>query len=480
MIGSYYGLNAIFYKLSIMKYLITGFLCVFFLYAVCEVDYRRLHVGDKVPDVEFSSVRNYNGVNKKLSDFRGKYIILDFWDRTCTSCIEGMPKMERLQEQFNEDLQILLVTRNNENGLANLFQNSAIVKNVKLPMVLNDSVLTRQLFPYQYLPRHIWIDKNGIVIAITQASEATASNISKMIAGEPLQLTKREDIVDEKELEEMFSEQSSLLSASNSKYLPFLCYYYSGDYIPNDSNLKASGGSRSYSLLMKRIDGAKEYDVMFLIDGIGKETGMRLINTNLKNLYRFAYGYGGDQRYRIPGKLIIEPGVFEEEPADPSAYNKWADEMSFCYETRFPEFSSYKVPDRIRSDLEAYFGVTAIKEERPLTCYVFYRDTCSGSLNYANENEPSYYVDRGNEEGMLYSNMQFLDIFNQIMYSHASDKAPPIINETGLTSEKLTMTLHINKFKDMAQLQQELRQYGLGIREEKRKIQVLVLKKIKP
>lgn len=440
--------------------------------------YNRLTIGDKVPDVVFSSVRNYSGAAKRLSDFKGKYIILDFWDRTCTSCIEGMPKMESLQEEFKDNLQILLVTKNSETGLSHLFNNSAIVKSVKLPMVLNDSLLTKHLFPYKYLPRHIWIDKEGKVLAITQASEAVPENISKMINGEKLELTNREDIVDENELLELFSETSSLLFSNNSRYLKYLCYFNSGHGQLDNTEPNQPVHDSSYSLLMTRIAGAKEYDVKVLKNERGADAGMRLINTSLKNLYRFAFKYGGDSKYRIPGKLLLEPGVFIPEPDNPSEFNTWMDKISYCYETRFGEFSLYKVPDRLRADLEAYFGVTAIIEDRQLPCYVFYRDSSSGRLSYAKENEPTYFVNGRSGEGILYSNMQYLDIFNQIMYSHSSDRMPPIINETGLTTEKLTMFLHINNFENLELLNSDLKKSGLKLKRETRNIKVLVLRKM--
>ena len=49
-----------------------------------------LTIGDKVPDVEFENVINYSDKKVRLSDFKGKLMILDFWATWCTSCIAGI------------------------------------------------------------------------------------------------------------------------------------------------------------------------------------------------------------------------------------------------------------------------------------------------------------------------------------------------------------------------------------------------------
>ena len=53
-----------------------------------------LKIGDKVPDIEFKNIINYKSKTARLSDFKGKLVILDFWGTWCTSCIAAFPKME--------------------------------------------------------------------------------------------------------------------------------------------------------------------------------------------------------------------------------------------------------------------------------------------------------------------------------------------------------------------------------------------------
>src|SRR5258705_5959636 len=64
-----------------------------------KTEIHELTIGDKVPDIVFENVLNYKNKKAKLSDFKGKLVILDIWSVGCISCIESFPKLEALQKQ---------------------------------------------------------------------------------------------------------------------------------------------------------------------------------------------------------------------------------------------------------------------------------------------------------------------------------------------------------------------------------------------
>src|SRR6516225_5369840 len=70
---------------------------------------KALNIGDQVPDLQFQNVLNYKAKTAKLSDFKGKLVILDMWSTSCTACISGFVKMQKLQNEFDGKIQILLV-----------------------------------------------------------------------------------------------------------------------------------------------------------------------------------------------------------------------------------------------------------------------------------------------------------------------------------------------------------------------------------
>lgn len=65
-----------------------------------------LAIGDAVPDVTFRTV---DGVEHKLSDFRGKYVLLDAWATWCGPCIGETPNILAVQEAFKGDDRLVIV-----------------------------------------------------------------------------------------------------------------------------------------------------------------------------------------------------------------------------------------------------------------------------------------------------------------------------------------------------------------------------------
>lgn len=56
-----------------------------------------LRVGDVVPDFAFTDL---DGKSHRFSEFRGKYVLLDFWGTWCGSCRKELPDLEKAYQQF--------------------------------------------------------------------------------------------------------------------------------------------------------------------------------------------------------------------------------------------------------------------------------------------------------------------------------------------------------------------------------------------
>lgn len=63
-----------------------------------------------------SKVFDLEGKEYNLSDFKGKFILLDFWSTGCGPCIMAMPEMGELAEEYKDQLTIISMSLDTDKG----------------------------------------------------------------------------------------------------------------------------------------------------------------------------------------------------------------------------------------------------------------------------------------------------------------------------------------------------------------------------
>jgi len=160
----------------------------FFLYSQ-----QTIQIGMQMPDHQFAETINSSVGNLNLSDFRGKLLILDVWNKGCSSCVSLFPHMQEMQNKFGDKLQIVLVntkTKRSKDSKENILRvldkvRDRIGKPIELPMVLNDEELDA-FIPTTGVPYEVWIDPDGKVIGLTQADDVNERNIQRVLNGEKI------------------------------------------------------------------------------------------------------------------------------------------------------------------------------------------------------------------------------------------------------------------------------------------------------
>lgn len=173
-------------------------------------DIKALRVGDRIPDLTFTNLLNYNGESIRLSDYTGKkMLILDFWATWCSACLHNFPKMDSLQKQYGDQLQILLIntinTRDTDAKIKAAFDRytKRHGEGFSLPFINRDSI-TELLFPHRELPHYVWISKEGVIQAITNSDEISFSNVKGIIDGSLTKLKEKRDNMQFKSQEPLF------------------------------------------------------------------------------------------------------------------------------------------------------------------------------------------------------------------------------------------------------------------------------------
>lgn len=119
--------------------------------------------GNNAPDFELLCS---DGSMKRLSDFRGKWLVLDFWGTWCGWCVAGFPKMKDTYEKYTDKVEFVGIDHGDKEGK----WREAIVKH-ELPWVqLRDDEdkieSTSVRYAVQSYPTKVIIDPNGIIRAI--------------------------------------------------------------------------------------------------------------------------------------------------------------------------------------------------------------------------------------------------------------------------------------------------------------------------
>ncbi|MCK4833281.1 MAG: TlpA family protein disulfide reductase [Gammaproteobacteria bacterium] len=97
----------------------------------------------------------------KLSDYRGKVVLLNFWATWCPPCIREMPSMERLHQQVNaEDFKVIAVNQMETADDVFAFTGQLEVDPTFEILFDSDSSVSRD-YAVRGLPTTYLIDKKG-------------------------------------------------------------------------------------------------------------------------------------------------------------------------------------------------------------------------------------------------------------------------------------------------------------------------------
>jgi len=66
-----------------------------------------LEVDDPAPPL---AAKSFDSKSVNLEDYRGKYVLLDFWATWCAPCLEEIPKLKEVYEAFGKDGRLVMVS----------------------------------------------------------------------------------------------------------------------------------------------------------------------------------------------------------------------------------------------------------------------------------------------------------------------------------------------------------------------------------
>lgn len=118
--------------------------------------------GDQAPNFELTQINENNEVETiRLSDLKGKGVMLNFWATYCEPCEVEMPFMESLYPEYADDIEIVAVSLDANNLVIQQFINQY---NLTFPVVHDKSAEVMDLYKVGQLPSTLFIDEDGYIV----------------------------------------------------------------------------------------------------------------------------------------------------------------------------------------------------------------------------------------------------------------------------------------------------------------------------
>jgi len=406
-------------------------------------DLKPLRIGDKIPNLEFDVI-NAPSKKIKLSDYKGKVIILDFWATWCTSCIKHFSKLDSFQTQLNDKLQVILVnskgTGDDAKKLSQFFDKwkKNRSKALTLPSTVNDSI-AEKLFPHQMVPHYVWVDASGTVRGITGAEEITKYNMNAFAEGRTITLREKKDLFD-------FDYRKPLFVNGN-------------------------GGTGENVMYRSQFSGFLD-GVAGMEGGASTKEGLstRVYCLNLPILMMYARALP-QLNYFAKNRIILNVEDHSKFLA-PEDLDNWKYENTYCYELITPPIPPNKVNKIMKDDLDRFFNLETRIEKRKVQCYIlvltdknlipFARQTLT-ETNLGDDNQVSYFLHNGPISILVNTlNLQL---------------SLPILDETGIT-QNISIDLPEN-YSNPDILKKVLAKYGLGLKQAAREVEMFVVNETK-
>jgi thiol-disulfide isomerase/thioredoxin len=146
-------------------------------------------LGSAVKDFPIKKIINQTTTATQFSQLQKNITIIDFFGTWCAPCIKALPHLQALQQQFGNQVSIVLLSTEDEKQLRSFIAKN---KQVTLPIIVDEGENIASLFQPPSYPYTIVLNKQGTIISTGNAASLTASDIEKWLAVKETAPTKKE------------------------------------------------------------------------------------------------------------------------------------------------------------------------------------------------------------------------------------------------------------------------------------------------
>jgi thiol-disulfide isomerase/thioredoxin len=430
-------------------------ICILFLFTSgaysqsARKEIKQFHIGDKIPDFKFTKVLHSKAKNISASSlYKPGLLIINFWATWCVPCIRQMSTLDSLNRKYSPQLNIACVTDQGRQPVINFFNGNKDVKAGSLLLVTGNTGLAKA-FPHQTIPHNIWINKSGVIIAITGDEEINEINIKKAIGFQATELKERTENLS-------FDPRKPFTTLDDSANIARVIFTKYQSKILN-------GGS-----IVSNLKQVKRYFAWNtkMIDIYWKA----LMNTSKVNYNQIEVHTNDSTKFFDYSEIKSISGKAMYKNRD-----DWKKENLYCYEINL----AHPVADTllnqfIAMDLYRFFGIKAKIENRDILCWVIKKETSSELPRSSTALSKLRF---GSDSLVIHNTPSFL--FNSLYQLYLNkERLEPIVDETGI-DYPIHVNLNVAAFKGkgipLNFILEKLKLLGFNIVKAKRIEPVLVI-----
>lgn len=106
--------------------------------------------------------KNVEGKKQSLTDFKGKYVMLLFWNKACRSCIKDFPKVQDFYSELGgKDFELIAINVGDKIEASQEFKKKF---GVTFTMLGDLQAVTEDLYQLEAFPTNVFIAPDGKVI----------------------------------------------------------------------------------------------------------------------------------------------------------------------------------------------------------------------------------------------------------------------------------------------------------------------------
>jgi uncharacterized protein (TIGR03435 family) len=120
---------------------------------------------------------------------KGKVVVLEFWATWCGPCVQSIPHLNNLVEQFKDKPVVFISVTSENEDVVQLFLKS---HSMKAWLGLDDYEVLNKAFHVTGIPHAVIVDASGHIAAITHPADLKPENLEEVLAGKKCSLPEPE------------------------------------------------------------------------------------------------------------------------------------------------------------------------------------------------------------------------------------------------------------------------------------------------